>query len=209
MGPTPVRHDNAIVFPLSLQNIIQQERVMTVVVILPQIIRTHNTPCMRLLYRSLESRKIYLVKSTFTENHICCMAVYLIIIQAEVFYTGRHAIFLKTFDIRYSQTACKIGVLTHVLKITPIQWGTEYIHARTEHHILFSVKSFLSHGIAIFLSYLGIPCRSQTCQRRESYHRIVAPPCLVPSIPHSFRAYTMRTVRHPVFRNAQTLYTRT
>ena len=204
MSTSPVTHHHSIEGPVTLQYLIQSPLVMTVVLILIQVIRTHDGPRMTLLDGSLEGRQVYLVQSTVTHHHIHLMTIFLIIVQTIMLHTGRHTLGLQSLNVRNHQRGSQERILTHILKVAPVERSTQDIHARPQYHILATVESLFSQSLTIDACHLRVPRSSQAGECRKSHTGIIRLASLLPFIPKHIRTYTMRTIVSPEIRKAQT-----
>ena len=87
MSTTPVANNYSIECPITLQNVIQQDFVVTIVLIVVQIVSTHYGPSLSFLDSSLESRQIDFMKGTVADLHVHLMAISLIVVQRIVLHT--------------------------------------------------------------------------------------------------------------------------
>ena len=140
----PVTDHHTIEAPVALQDIVQQYAVMTVVLIVVQVIGTHQRPRTTFLHGSLEGRQIDFVEGTVADLHVHLMAVGLIVVQRIVLHAGRDAFRLQTLHIGHHHARCKEGVLAHVFEIAAIERCAENVHTGTENHVLVAVEGFFA-----------------------------------------------------------------
>ena len=88
MTATPVGDDYSIEPPIVLQDLVEQDLVVTVMLVLIKIIGTHDGPSPTFLHCSLEGRQIDLMQGTVGHDHIHLMTVLLVIVQCVVLHTG-------------------------------------------------------------------------------------------------------------------------
>ena len=120
---------------------------------------------------------------------------------------GSHTVRLQTFDIRNDHRCRQVRVFTHILEVTPVERCTIDIHSGSEHNALVPIHCLFAQSHAIGMSKVGVPCGSQTGERREGGARVVGPACLVPLVPHHLRTDTVRTIGTPYTRYTQTSHT--
>ena len=88
VAAAPVADDHAIETPVVLQNLVQEDIIMTIVLVFVEVIGTHDGPSTALLHGSLEGGQINLVEGTVADNDIHLMTILFIIVQRIVFHTG-------------------------------------------------------------------------------------------------------------------------
>ena len=84
---TPIAHHHSVKLPILLQYLVEQYGIVTVVLVLIQIVCTHDSPRLSFCYGSFEGREIDLMESTVADNDIHLMAIFLVIIQGIMLYT--------------------------------------------------------------------------------------------------------------------------
>ena len=80
MTSTPITDYHTIVTPILFQNLIQQNAIMTVVLVFIKVVGAHNTPCASLGNGCFEGRQINLVESTLTDDNINLMTVLFVVV---------------------------------------------------------------------------------------------------------------------------------
>ena len=166
-----------------------------------KIVCAHDGPRLAFLNCSLESGQIDFIKSTVVHNNIGGVTVDFLIIQRIVLYTGSYTILLHTLYIRNHHAGSQIRIFTHILKVTSIQRSTVNVDTGTQKDILVAITRLFTDTFSIKQRHIRVPCSSQTSQCRISHTRVIGPASLIPLIPKHFGTNTMRTIRHPVFRN--------
>ena len=101
MAAAPVANHHAVETPVLLQNLVQHGGVVTVVLVLVQVVGTHNGPGATLLHSSLEGRQIDLVQRTVAHNHVHLMAILLVVVQGIVLDTSGHTFRLQALHVRH------------------------------------------------------------------------------------------------------------
>ena len=120
-GTAPVADQRTVPSPLFLQNAIEQGIVMTAMHVLPQVVGTHDAPYLGTLHGLLEGIEVNLAESTLRYVDIDGEAVYLLIVEHEMFQTAAHPVLLGSHDIRHRHLASQIGVFTHILEGATIE----------------------------------------------------------------------------------------
>ena len=205
---SPVGNDYSVKAPLFLQYLFQQVLIMATMFIFILIVRSHKRPYLTLLHSRLESRQVDFMQSSVIYLYIDMIAVYLLIVESKMFHTSSHTILLHTLYIRYYHTGSQIRVFAHVLKVTSIERCTIDVYARSQQDVFVAVTRFFRKILSVKTGYLWIPCSRQTSQGRKCRTRIIGPSGTHPFVPCYFLTNTMRTIRHPVFRNTQSGNTR-
>ena len=162
MGSAPVRYDNTVETPVSFQNIIEQILVVAAELIFVFVISPHDRPGTTFLYGSLECGQIDFMQCTIIDNYIDILAIDLLIVQSEMFDTGRYAIALHSVDIRNHHNGGEIWVLSHILKVTAIEGRAVNIDTGSEQNGFIAVAGLLSNGLTVSISHVRVPGGSQT-----------------------------------------------
>ena len=183
----PVGNDHTVEAPFASQDIVQQILVVAGMLTFIQVISSHDRPRFTFLNGRLESGQIDFIQGTV------------------VYYD----ILLYALHVRNHHTGSQVRVFAHVLKVTSVQRSTININTGSQKNGLVTIACFFTNAFAIKHGHLGVPCSRQTGQCRKSYTRVIGPSGLIPFIPKNFGTDSVRTVRHPKFRNTQTGHTRT
>ena len=183
MTTTPVGNHHTIILPILFQDLIQQDIIMTVVLILVEVVRPHQAPGTTLADSSLEGRQVDLMQCPVGNDHVYLMPVFLIVVQRIVLDTGSNTLRLQTLYVGHHHTRDEEGVFTHIFKVPAAEWCTVDVHPRAEDHILATIERFLAEILTIESCHRRIPCGSQTGECREGNTRVVGLPGLLPLIP--------------------------
>ena len=209
VASAPVADDHTIEAPVVFQYLVEQNAIMTIVLVPVEVIGTHDGPCPTLCHRRLEGRQVDLVKGTIAHDNVHLMAILLVVVQRIVLHTGGHALRLETLHIGHHHTGGEQRVLTHILEVPSTERRTIDVDTRTEDDALLTIEGLLTEALAIEARHLGVPCGRQTGQCGEGHTRVVGLSGLHPLVPEHIGTNTMRTVVGPEVREAQTLHTRT
>ena len=117
----PVAYHHAVEAPVALQDIVQQYAVVAVMLIVVQVIGTHQRPRATFLHGSLEGRQIDFVEGTVADLYIHLMTVGLIVVQRIVFHAGRDALRLQALHIGHHHARCQEGIFAHVFEIAAVE----------------------------------------------------------------------------------------
>ena len=101
MTAAPVGDDHTIILPVTLQDLVKHDVIVAVVLVLIEIIGTHDTPCASLRDSRLEGGQVDLVQGTVRDNDVHLMTILLIVVQGIVLHTGGHTLRLEPLDIRH------------------------------------------------------------------------------------------------------------
>ena len=205
----PVGNDHTVEAPFASQNIVQQILVVAGMLTFIQVISSHDRPRFTFLNGRLESGQIDFIQGTVVYYDIGGVAVDFLIVQRIVLHAGCHPILLYALHVRNHHTGSQVRVFAHVLKVTSVQRSTININTGSQKNGLVTIACFFTNAFSIKHGHLGVPCSRQTGQCRKSYTRVIGPSGLIPFIPKNFGTDSVRTVRHPKFRNTQTGHTRT
>ena len=93
---------------------------MAYMLVFIKVITAHDCPCSAVLNSSFESRKINLVKRTVIYNRVCCVTVYLMVVECVMLHTGCHPVTLYALYVRNDHLGCKIRVFTHILEVASV-----------------------------------------------------------------------------------------
>ena len=206
MRAAPVAYHHTIEAPVAFQDIVQQYAVVAVVLIVVQVIGTHQRPRATFLHGSLEGRQIDFVEGTVADLHVHLMTVGLIVVQRIVLHAGRDAFRLQALHIGHHHARCQEGVLAHVFEIAAIERCAENVHTGTENHVLVAVEGFFAQALAIEAGHLRIPGGCQTGQRREGHAGVVGLSGLHPLVPKHIGTNAMRSVVGPHIGNAESFH---
>ena len=99
MAAAPVANHHAVETPVLLQDFVQHSGVMTVVLVLIQVVGTHDAPGTTLLHSSLEGRQINLVQCTVAHNHVHLMTILLVVVQGIVLHAGCYTFRLQSLYV--------------------------------------------------------------------------------------------------------------
>ena len=100
--------------------------------IVVEIIGTHNRPCVAFFDCCTERGQIYFVKCAVIDTDIGLYAVSFMIVECEMLHTRCDTIGLHTLNIRHYHPGGKPRVFTHILKVTPIKGSTVDIDTRSQ-----------------------------------------------------------------------------
>ena len=181
---------------------------MTVMLVLIEVIGTHDAPGSSLLYGGTEGWQVDLMQGTVADDDVHLMTIFLVVVQTIVLYAGGHAFRLEPLHIRHHHPRGEIGILTHILEVTTSEWGAENIHTRTEDDAFLAIEGFFAQTLAIEAGHVGIPCGSETGECGERHTRIVGLSCLYPLVPEHIRTHPVRAVVSPQVGEAETFHTR-
>ena len=209
VASSPVGNDDAVIFPVAFQNLVQQYIIVAIVLVLIKIVGTHDTPCTSLGDCSLESWQIDLVERTIADHDIHLMTILLVVVQGIVLHTSCDALRLESLDIRHHHARCQPRILAHILEVAASERGAVDVHARPQDHTLSAIQGFLAQTLTVKTCHLGIPRSCQTRERRESHAGVVGLSCLLPLVPKHIGAHSVRSVIRPEIRESQALDART
>ena len=99
MGTAPVTDDDTIVAPILFQNLVQENIIVTIVLVLIEIIGAHDAPRSTLLYCCLESRQVDFVQGTVAHLYIHVKTELLVVVQRVVLHTSSNTLRLHTLNI--------------------------------------------------------------------------------------------------------------
>ena len=172
-----------------------------------QVVRCHDSPSLTLLHGSLESRQIDFIESAVIDNHICGVAVHLLVVEGIVLHAGSYAIALHTLDVGHHHLCCQIRVFAHILKVAAVERSAVNVHTGAKNHSLFAVTSLFTNRDTIEQRQVAVPRSCKASESRESHARIVGPAGLVPLVPLNLGANAVRSVGHPHLGNTKALHT--
>ena len=182
---------------------------MTVMLVLIEVIGTHDAPGSSLLYGGTEGRQVDLVQGTVADDDVHLMTILLVIVQTVVLHAGSHALRLESLYVGHHHPRGEIGILTHILEVTTSEWGTEDIHAWAQDDALLTVEGLFAEALAIESGHSRIPRGSETGECGERHTRIVGLSGLYPLVPEHIRTHPVRAVVSPQVGEAETFHTRT
>ena len=181
---------------------------MTIVLVLIEVVGTHDAPSPTLLHSGFEGRQIDFMEGTVADDDVHLMTVLLIVVQTVVLHAGCHTLRLQSLYVGHHHPRGEIGILTHILEVASSERGTEDIHAWAQNDTLLAVEGLLTETLAIETGHVGIPCGSETGECGERHTRIVGLSCLYPLVPEHIRTHPVRAVVSPQVGEAETFHTR-
>ena len=92
---------------------------MAVVLVLIEIVGSHDGPSAAFLYGGTESRQVNLVKGAVTDNDIHLMTEILVVVQGIVLHAGSHATRLQALNIGHHHARGQPRVFAHILEVAP------------------------------------------------------------------------------------------
>ena len=117
--------------------------------VLVEVIGSHNAPSLAFGNGSLERRQIDFMQGAVAHNDVHLMTVFLIVVQRIVLHTGRRTRALQSLDIWHHHTACQIRVFAHIFEVAAVERGSVDVHSRPQHHVFAAIDGFLSECHAI------------------------------------------------------------
>ena len=149
VASTPVADNNTIESPVTFQNAIEGDFVVAVVLVVVEVIGTHDAPCTSFSDGSLEGGQIDFMECAVTDDNVDLMTVFLIVVQRIMLHTGRHSLGLQALDIGNDHTGGQVGVFAHVFKVTAVERCAVDVDTRTENHGLVAVESLFAKRLTI------------------------------------------------------------
>ena len=207
VGTTPVADDHTVVLPVAFQYLVKQLLVVAVMLVLVEVVGTHESPDVSFSDCSLEGGQIDFVEGAVGEDDVHLMAILLVVVHGVVLYAGRHTFRLQSLNIRSDHAGGEVGIFAHVFEVATPQRSTQDVHTRTQNHGFVAVESLLAEVLAVETCHRGIPCGCQTGKGREGHTRVVRLSCLFPFVPEHIGAYTVRPVVGPEIRKTKALHT--
>ena len=183
VGSSPVAHHHAVKLPVAFQYLVECPLVMAVVLVLVEVVGPHDGPCLALLHSGLEGRKIDFMQGAVADDDIHLMAVFLVVVEAVVLHTGRHALRLQPLDVGHHHRGSQVRVFAHILEVASVEWCAIDVDTGAENHVLVSVACLLAQTLAIEATHPRIPRCSKTGECRKSHAGVVGLSCLFPFVP--------------------------
>ena len=181
---------------------------MAAMLVVIQVVRTHNGPCFSFLHGRFKGRQVNFVECTVGNFHICGVAVEFLVVECVMFYAGRDSDRLHSLYVRHNHYGSEIRVFAEVFEIAAVVRSTENAHSWPENHRLVAVARFLSQAHAVNARHVGIPGSRKAGKSRESQARVIGAAGLVPLVPEHIGAHAVRTVVGPHLGYSQTSHTR-
>ena len=204
----PVADNHPVEAPVVLQYLVEHRGVMAVVLVLIQVVGTHDGPRPTLLHGSTEGGQVDFVEGAVAHLDVHLVAILLIVVQGVVLHTGGHTLRLQTLHVGHHHARGKVGILTQILEVAPAERRAVDVHTRAQHHVLVAVQSLLAQALAVEAGQFGVPGGSQTGQCGECHTRVVGLSGLLPLVPEHVGAHTVGAVVRPQIGEAQPLHTR-
>ena len=204
VAAAPVADDHAVEAPVAFQHLVQQRGVMTVVLVLIEVVGTHETPCPTLLHGSAEGRQIDFVEGALADDDVHLVAVLLVVVQRIVLHAGGHALRLQALDVRSHHARGETGVFAHVLEVATVQGCAQNVDAGAQDDVLAAIEGFLAQALAVEAGHRGVPRCCQTGEGREGHARVVGLSGLLPLVPEHVGTHAVGAVVGPQVGDAQT-----
>ena len=144
VATAPVADDHAVEAPVVLQDGVEHRGVMAVVLVVVEVIGSHDGPRPTLLHGGTEGRKINLVQGTVADDDVHLVTILLVVVQGVVLHTGGHPFRLQPLHIRHHHLRCQQGVFAHILKVATVEGCAVDVYARPQHHALAAIKGLLA-----------------------------------------------------------------
>ena len=80
MTAAPVAHDDSVEAPVAFQDTVQCDIIMAVVLVVVEVVGTHDAPRLALGDSGTEGRQIDFAESAVANHHIHLMAVLLVVV---------------------------------------------------------------------------------------------------------------------------------
>ena len=199
----PVAHDDTVEAPVAFQDAVQRDFIMAVVLVVVEVVGTHDAPRLAFGDSSAEGRQVDLVKSAVANHHVYLMAILFVVVQTIVLHTRSHALRLQALHVGHYHPTGQPGVFTHVLEVAAAQRRAIDVHTRAQNHVLAAIACLFAQTLAVEACQVGIPSGSQTRQCREGYARVVGLSSLHPLVPKYVGAHAVRSVVGPEVGHSQ------
>ena len=200
----PVAHDDSVEAPVAFQDTVQRDIIMAVVLVVVEVVGTHDAPRLALGDGGTEGRQIDFVESAVANHHIHLMAILLVVVQRIVLHAGRHALRLQSLHVGHHHARGQPRVLAHVLEVAAAKRSAIDVHARAENHVLAAITSLLAQALAVETCQVRIPSSRQTRQGGEGHTRVVGLTGLHPLVPEHVGTNAVRAVVGPEVGHSQT-----
>ena len=149
MCTAPVTDHHAVILPVAFQNLVERILVLTAVLILVEVVRSHDAPGVAFLDGGLKGWQVNLTQGAVAHDHVDLMAVFLVVVKAEVLDAGCRSGALQTLDVGHYHARSQQGILAHVLKVTSVQRITVDVHARTQDHVFSTIAGLFAQAAAV------------------------------------------------------------
>ena len=149
VSAAPVSDDHAVKVPFSAKDIIEQPGIVAAMLVPDFIIGAHDAPCLAILHCASESRKIYLIEGAVGNLHVDVASPLLLVVQGEMLYASRHAVFLEFLNIRHRHFTGEIRILAHILEVSAVKGRAVDVYAGSEQHVLLAVTCLFTDTLAI------------------------------------------------------------
>ena len=149
MNASPVRDDNTVETPFAFQYVVQEVLVMATVLILVQVVGTHDGPGISFLDGCFEGGEVDFVEGTVVYDDVGRMAVYFLVVECIMFHTGSHAVLLDALHIGNYHLSGQIRVFAHILEIASIQWRTVDVYTGAQQDRFIPIAGFFTDAFAI------------------------------------------------------------
>ena len=169
VAATPVAHHDAIELPVALQNLVEHHAIMTIVLVVVEVVGTHDAPGLALGDGGTEGGQIDFMKCAVAHHDVHLMAILLVVVQRVVLHAGRHALRLQSLHVGHHHARGQPRVLAHVLEVAAGQRRAVDVDARTQYHVLAAIARFLAEALAVETRQIGVPRGSQAGQGREGH----------------------------------------
>ena len=203
VASSPVADHNSVESPLPFQYILKQILVVTEMLILIEIVCSHNSPGATIYHSCLERGKINFIESPVIHMNVGHQTVGFVVVESEMLYAGSNALALHPLHVGHHHGSGKIGILTHVFKVAASERMAVDVYAGPEQHRFATVAGFLTYAFAITTGEFWIPACGEAGQRRIGSAGIAGPSGLSPFIPKNFSTDAVRPVCAPDFRNPE------
>ena len=202
----PVADHYAVEAPVLLQYLAQCVLVVAVVLVLVEVVGSHDAPSLTFLYGSLEAWQVNLMQGAVADDDVHLVAILLVVVQAIVLHAACHAAALQSLDVWNHHAGGQIRVFAHVLEVAASEGSAVDVHAGPQYHALAAIERFFAQSTTIQRGDKGMPCCCQAGEGREGHARVVGLSGLFPFVPKHVGTYAMRSVVGPEVGHAEALH---
>ena len=149
MNTSPVGDDNTVETPFAFQYVVQEVLVMATVLILIQVVGTHDGPGISFLNGRLEGGQVDFIEGTVVYDDVGRVAVYFLVVECIMFHTGCYTVLLDALHIGDYHLSGQIRVFAHILEIAGVQWRAVDVYTGAQQDRFIPVTGFFTDAFTI------------------------------------------------------------
>ena len=169
--PAPVGDHKSVIVPVAAQDFLKQVHALVGVLAVDLIIGSHDCSGFRLVDRHFKSGQINLAQGALIYDRVHCHAALLLGVDRKVLNAGINALALDSLHIGSGHPARQIRIFRKILKVSPAQRASLYIHTGPQQNIDAHSLGLFAQRDAYLRAQISVPAARHRGRRRETCRR--------------------------------------